>query len=154
MSDDQREQRRHVEVVPGSAAPLSVQEEAIFEAGQRMMAESNDVSKDFAKQMITVSSAAIPVYLALLQAIGLSHRSRTAILLVSLPSLALLLSILLFVVALLPRTRLVSLEVISEIRDVRDKIIRARYRWLLIGLAVFSVAVLSAIASMLVLMSE
>jgi hypothetical protein len=47
-------QSEHIEVVPGSAAPLSIDEETIMEAGRRLLLESIDVSRDFAKQMITV----------------------------------------------------------------------------------------------------
>jgi hypothetical protein len=58
------------EVVPGSVAPLSVGEEVMIEAGRRLFLESVEVSRDFARQMITVSSGAVPIYVALLGIAG------------------------------------------------------------------------------------
>lgn len=153
MSEDKVQPTPRVEVVPGSAKPLTIHEEAIIDAGRQMFAESGQVSRDFAKQMITAASAAIPVYLGLLGAAGLSHRSRTTVLLVALPSLAFLLSVLLFVLALMPRRELVSLQNLDQLSDAREKFLRTRYQWIQIGLTVFGSAVIGAIASVLTLMS-
>lgn len=100
MSDDNADdQAKQIEVVPGSAAPLSIDEEALIEAGRRLLLESIDVSRDFAKQMITVSSGAIPIYVALLGIADLRNRAPATLILVSLPSLVFFGSTLLFVFA-------------------------------------------------------
>src|ERR1700735_4141930 len=95
-------QSQDIEVVPESAAPLSIDEETIIEAGRRLLLESIDVSRDFAKQMITVSSGAIPIYVALLGIANLRRRVPVTLILVSLPSLVFFSATLLFVLALLP----------------------------------------------------
>jgi hypothetical protein len=91
-----------IEVVPGSAAPLSIDEETIIEAGRTLLLESIDVSRDFAKQMITFSSGAIPIYVALLVKANLRHRVPVTLILVSLPSVVFFVATLLFTLALLP----------------------------------------------------
>lgn len=147
-------QSQNIEVVPGSAAPLSIDEEAIIEAGRRLLLESIDVSRDFAKQMITVSSGAIPIYVALLGIANLRHRAPVTLILVSLPSLVFFSATLLFVLALLPRKTSFSMQLLDEIKNARDGLIRARYLWIKLGLAVFSVGVISAVGSILALMSS
>jgi hypothetical protein len=84
MSDNNVEdQIQNVEVVPGFVAPLSVDEEVMIEAGRRLFLESIEVPRDFAKQMITVSSGAVPIYVALLGIADLKHRSTDMLILVS-----------------------------------------------------------------------
>lgn len=144
---------RNIEVEPGSVAPLSLDEEAIIEAGRRLLTESIELSRDFAKQMITVSSGAIPIYIALLGVADLRGRTSLTLLLVSLPSLVLLISTLFFVIALLPRQQLFSMQFINDVRDARDELLRVRRRWIKVGLTAFGLGVVSAIAALLALMS-
>lgn len=145
---------RGIEVEPGSVAPLSLDEEVIIATGRRLLVESIEQSRDFAKQMITVSSGAIPIYIVLLGVANLRGRTSTTLLLVSLPSLVLLFSTLLFVLALLPRQKLFSMQVIDQVRDARDELLRVRYRWIKLGLTAFVLGVVSAIAVVLALMSK
>jgi hypothetical protein len=155
MSDDNvGDHTERIEVVPGSVAPLSIDEEATVEAGRRLFLESIEVPRDFAKQMITVSSGAIPIYVALLGIANLKHRSIAALILVSIPALVFLLSALVFVIALLPRGALISVQILDEIREARNRLIVARYFWIKVGFAIFTAGVCLALASVLALMAS
>lgn len=147
------EPENRIEVVPNPVhPPLTAHEEAILEAGRRLMVESIDVSRDFAKQMITVTSGAIPIYLGLLSIAKLQQRAPATLFLSSMPAVSFFLSALFFVLALLPREGFFSLQIINEVRNARNKLLRRRRRWIMAGLTVFGVGVLSAIAVTLSLM--
>lgn len=155
MSDGGTEdQFQRVEVVPGSVAPLSIGEEVVIEAGRRLFLESVEVSRDFARQMITVSSGAVPIYVALLGIADLRHRSTSSLVLVSIPALVFLSSTLFFVLALLPRKALISVQILDDIREARNRLMSARYLWIKLGLAIFGAGVCSALASVLALMGS
>ena len=156
MSDDDavRKAGRAVEVVPGSVAPLSPDEEVMIEAGRRLFLDSLDVGRDFAKQMITASSGAVPIYVALLGIADLRHRLTSTLILVSLPALVFLSCTLFFVLALLPRRELMSIQIIDDIRDARNRLMRARYLWIKIGLIAFGSGTLAALACVVALMSS
>ena len=153
MTEDVTPQGRGVEVVPGSAGPLSIHDEAIIEVGRRLFVESVDVTRDFAKQMITVSTGAIPVYVALLGLAGLRRRDVTTLVLASLPSVAFLVAGLCFVLALLPRKEFFSVQILDQMQEARRNLLRKRYRWILVGLAVFGASIISSIVVILTLMS-
>lgn len=155
MSDDNVEdQSQHVEVVPGSVAPLSIDEEVTIEAGRRLFLESMEVPRDFAKQMITVSSGAVPIYVALLGIAGLKGRSTAALILASIPALVFLSTTLIFVLALLPRKALISVQILDEIQEARNRLMTARYLWIKLGLITFTVGICSALASVMALMGS
>jgi len=145
---------QHAEFVPGSAAPLSIDEEAMIEAGRRIFLESVEVSRDFARQMITVSSGAIPVYVALLGAAGLKHRSTATLTLASTPALLFLSAMLFFVIALLPRKEFFAVQIIDEIRDARNRLVRARFLWIMLGFVLFGSGICAALTSILLLMTS
>lgn len=153
MTEDASHQRPEVEVVPGSAAPLSIDDEAVIEVGRRLLVESVDVTRDFAKQMITVSTGAIPVYVALLGLADLRHRSTTTLVLASLPSIAFLVAALFFVIALLPRRKFFSAQILDQIKKARTNLLLTRYRWILFGLVIFGLSIISSIITILTLMS-
>lgn len=155
MSDDNvGDQVQSVEVVPGSVAPLSIDEEAMIDAGRGLFLESIEVPRDFAKQMITVSSGAVPIYVALLGIANLKHRSTATLILVSIPALVFLFSALVFVMALLPRKALISIQIIDEIREARNRLMATRYLWIKVGLIIFAAGVCSALACTLALMAS
>jgi hypothetical protein len=152
MTEDTTGQGQHVEVVPESAEPLSIHDEAIVEAGRRLLVESVDVTKNFAQQMITISTGAIPVYVALLGLAGLRQRNTTTLVLASLPSIAFLVSTLCFVLALLPRKEYLSVQMLDRIQEARGNLLRTRYRWIILGLAIFGLSIMSSIIVVLTLM--
>jgi hypothetical protein len=104
--------------------------------------------------MITVSSGAVPIYVGLLGIAGLKHRSTVTLILVTMPTLAFFSSILFFALALLPRPGFISVQIIDEIREARTEIISTRYLWIKIGFSAFGAGVLSAVVSVMTLMSS
>jgi len=153
MAEDAGHQKPSIEVVAGTAVPLSIHDEAIIEVGRRLFVESVDVMRDFAKQMITISSGAIPVYVALLGLADLRHRNSTTLVLASLPAVAFLVAGLCFVIALLPRKEFFSVQILDQMQETRRNLLRKRYRWILAGLGIFGTSIISSIIVILTLMS-
>jgi hypothetical protein len=113
--------------------------EGLYEAGKALLVGSVDVGRDFCKSMITVASAAIPVYAALLAlAIGKEFRpSFGQGVVLTLAPVALLLSATTFAIGYFPTTSTFSLDVPSEIEVARKATVSKRLRWSYIGFALF-----------------
>ena len=122
------------------AEPLSPHNEVLYEASKEMLKSSMTTGRDFCQFMITVSTGAIPTYLALLKFV-LPEK-------VVLPVVGLILSVIPpFVFGYLPTTSRFSLDIIEEIKGVYEETIMRRKRIINIGLSVFLVGSISAILS-------
>lgn len=126
--------------------PVSVHNIALYEAGKKLLIESIDAGKDFIKFMITLSVSMVPVYFALLRYIGLNemgfHEGLSIISLI--PPIFFLLAIVSYVSGYFPRTEKFSLEIIDQIRKVRDKFIKTRKKFILFGTSLFILGLLSS----------
>ena len=143
--------RDRVEVSTPEA--LSLQDQAIIEFGRRLYVESDDVGRDFAKQMITVSTGAIPIYIALANLGGLSSRSAIVVVAAGLPAIVYLGSALMFVWSYRPIRSTVSLELPNEVEAARKESLDHRQRWNITALSIFVLATLASIGIVLALMA-
>ena len=114
----------------------------MLEAGRKMLSDSIVVGRDFARQMVTLSSGAIPIYVAL---VGLAYPRDAATPVLFLPPTLFLLAVLTFAWSALPKHGVVSLDVIEDIARARDEAIKVSSRGLWTGFAIFSLAIASAI---------
>jgi hypothetical protein len=104
-------------------AKVSPHSKAIYEAGKKLLTDSIENCKDFCKSMITICTAAIPIYLALLKLTGIekfdyANLSKTLIVFFLLPPFLYLVSCITFILGYLPRTGKFSLDIIA----IRKKI--------------------------------
>jgi hypothetical protein len=129
--------------------PLTSHNEGLIEAGKAMLVSSVDVGRDFCKSMITVATAAIPVYIALVGlAVGKDFRPDFQEgLVLSLAPAALLASAISFGIGYFPKSASFSLDVPSEIDAVRQATLKKRMRWAYIGLGLFVLGVVLSMAS-------
>ena len=103
--------------------PVSPHNQAIYEAGKKMLIDSVDVGRSFSQFMITLSSSLIMVYIGILQFIWgketLAPTLGSALYL--LPPIFFLVSCALFIISYFPRTDNYSLDILEEIKTARRR---------------------------------
>lgn len=120
---------------------------ALYEAGKTILIDSVKTGRDFCQSMITTSTAAIPVYLAIIAfllpkdyilGIGMG-------IVIAGPAVLSLLAALLFALGYFPINDYFSLDIIEEIEKARSKIINRRRTFAIVGMTMFALATLYAI---------
>jgi hypothetical protein len=135
-----------------SIADVSPHSKALYEAGKSLLIDSVTTAREFCKSMITISASAIPIYLGILSYLlpkeyELGVRAGITI---SGPAVGLLLASAIFVIGYLPITSKFSLDVIEEIEQERDKVIKHRNKFVRVGLIVFIFSSLWAIYAVVI----
>lgn len=136
-----------------SPSPITPQNNALLEAGKNILLESVSVGRDFCKEMITISSGAIAIYLGLLtfirpeyfEKINLSFSNSFIALL---PAFLFLAATLCFALGYYPRKTEFSLDVIDGVNGItneRTKMINNRAFWARLGFIAFSLGIAAAI---------
>jgi MFS family permease len=135
--------------VPTSVGPLSPHNEALYETGKEIMKNSLSTGRDFCSSMITISSGAIPVYLGLLGFVLPENFEMTLseLVLSVVPPFVFLVSALVFVFGYLPKVGRFSLNVVEEIEQAYESVLKRRKNLIMLGVALFSVGSILAIAS-------
>lgn len=114
-----------------TAVSLSIQDSTILEAGKKIFLNSIETSRDFSKSMITICSAIIPSYLAILGLLGfnsgLKFHDNKFNFLIAIPPL-LLLSLLIYMLAYSPKSSRYTLDIIKDVHLSINKIIKKRDR--------------------------
>lgn len=99
--------------------------------------------------MITLNAALVPVYLGILKFIGIDKKLASFMLGIKLiyliPSLFLLVSCALFILAYFPRYSQYSLELLDEISSAHEQIIKERKKWIFWASIMFLIGMLAAI---------
>jgi len=125
---------------------------ALYEAGKTILIDSVKTGRDFCQFMITTSTGAIPVYLAII-AFLLPKDYALGILMgivVAGPAILFLLAALVFVLGYFPTSNSFSLDIIDEIEKARNRIINRRRKFALVGFAIFAIATFYAIVVFIV----
>jgi len=132
-----------------SVEPLSPHNEALYEAGKDMLKSSISTARDFCKFMITISTGAIPTYLALLKFVLPEEVVLPVIKLVLsvIPPFFFLISAMIFVFGYFPITHRFSLDIIEEIQGAYEETIAKRNKFIKYGFTVFLTGSISAILS-------
>jgi len=138
-------QARKVEV--SQVGAVSPHNKAIYEAGKTMLIDSIKTGRDFCQLMITTSTGAIPVYLAIITFL-LPKDYALGILMgivVALPAVFFLIAALIFAYGYFPTGDYFSLDIIEEIEIARNRNIDRRRKLATVGFVTFAVATLYAI---------
>lgn len=121
--------------------------DALYEAGKKLLMDSVETGRDYCKFMITTSVGAIPVYLGLLGVMLPEKYEPTwtsgPVLIV--PPLLFVASAALSIAGYLPRVATFSLDLPEEIEEVRQATIGRRRKFALAATTLFCVAALFAI---------
>ncbi len=126
---------------------LSPHNAALMEAGKQMLLESVSLGREFLKDMIGVTAAAIGVYTGLL-AFALPEKYRPSIFqmpFVIAPVALFLTAITIFAIGYFPQTGELSVELPATIERERVTAIKSRRRHAFWGLSCFGVGVLTAL---------
>jgi hypothetical protein len=122
--------------------------EALYEAGKKLLLDSVETGRDYCKFMITTSMSAIPVYLALLGLMLPAEYQPTwtsgPVLIVA--PVVFLAAAGVAIAGYLPRVATFSLDLPQEIEDARQATIDRRRRFALAATVLFCVAALCTVA--------
>ena len=127
-----------------AAQPITPHNDALYEAGKKLLVDSVETGREFCKLMITTCVSAIPIYLSLLQ-LALPKGYRAGILLgmlFVLPAILFLAGAVVAVVGYLPTMAEFSLDLPHEINRHRSATIRRRRIVAHVCLAVFAAGAL------------
>jgi hypothetical protein len=129
--------------------PLSLQNEALIEAGKTMLVGSLDVGRDLCKTMITVCSSAVPLHIALLgfvlgkrPALGIGSGSVALV-----GPLCYLLGVCAFAYGYFPLLGDISLEDISSITTARNATISHRKQCAIVGIMLFVAGIIATLGA-------
>lgn len=126
---------------------LTPHDEAIFEAGKALLIDSIKTGRDFCQFMITTSTGAIPVYLAIM-AFLLPKDYTLGIgkgIVIAGPALLFLVAALIFAFGYFPTSNYFSLDDPDEVEKARNRIINRRRNLAIAGFISFAIATLYAI---------
>lgn len=129
---------------------MSLHDRALRDAGKSLLSDTLSVGRDFCKQMITLSTGAIPIYLALLKFVlpAKYKLSQCQVVTVVSAGVLFLLSTLIFAWALYPKTEQFSLDMLDEVHNAREAMIRRRSEGNFWGCLVFAGGTLAAIGAL------
>lgn len=122
--------------------PVTPHNEALYEAGKKLLVDSIDVGRKFCEFMITTSLSAIPLYLGLLKLVLPNNYS-----LQTTREVAFLFPVFLFLIATgffaygyFPQSGQISLDLPHDIENARNRTIRHRHLFAILGSASFAIA--------------
>ena len=143
--------KRNNKIKLESVEPLSPHNEALYEAGKDVLKSSISTARDFCKFMITMSTGAIPTYLALLEFVLPEEIVLPVdrLVLSVIPPFIFLISAVIFTLGYLPATHHFSLDIVEEIRTMYQGMIVRRKKFIKYGIVVFLVGSISAIVSII-----
>jgi len=138
-----------VRVTVGPPRPISIQNEALLEAGKEMLSKSVEVGRDFCKTMVTVCGAAIPIHVALVGlAAGKEFKFDLLQGLLALAGPALyLIAMCTFSYGYFPGRSAMSLEDVDSIAKARDSALERRYESALGGTSLFAFGVIATLGA-------
>jgi len=129
-----------------SVAILDNSDKALLEYGKNVLINSVDIIKNFAQSMITLVSGLFAVYFALIEFLGITslQTDQAAMIkdVIVLPPIFFIISLIVFVLAVLPLPGRVSLNILSDIERDRRLTLLTKYIAVILGMA-FLVAALS-----------
>ncbi len=123
------------------ASALSPHDKALLKFGENLVVGSLDTIKDFAKTMITLVSGMFAVYFAILKFLGAEDvtkiGSKAIVGIVDVPPMLFVVSIIAFVLGVLPIYLRLSLNDPSSIRKVRLTLVGVKYAAVSAGVILF-----------------
>jgi hypothetical protein len=128
-------------IEPISVEVLSDTDKAIIEEAKKALVDSAETIKDFGRSMVTVVSGLFTVYFALLKFIGItSSKDIPNESIILLPPVLFIISLILFVMTILPLPGWLSLIFLSDIEKSRHQILIRRYVFVVAAVTFFVAA--------------
>jgi hypothetical protein len=127
--------------------PLSIHDYSLIESAKDILAESINVSRGFCIEMLRISSAAIPAYVAIIALTKpkLDEFCFLSLVIISVSPMLFLIAILLFVLAYRPQLYSIDINDPDDIENMRRVILQNRNRISTCGFIVFCVAVIFSV---------
>lgn len=144
------------ESVVKAGEPLSVDAKLYLALGEKVILQSIDTGREYAKLMMTFSYGAIPVYLSLLGAFAQRKVAELAFsmqLALAIPIGVYIFSSVLFMLAFYPKHGDVNASIVESVKGFFGSTVDARRRANLWATVVFGVGTAASVAVLLVLMS-
>lgn len=140
-------QQQAFKVQVSQVGAVSPHNKAIYEAGKTMLIDSIKTGRDFCQFMITTSTGAIPVYLAIIAFLLPKDYSLGIFMgiVIAGPAVLFLLAALIFAYGYFPTGDYFSLDIIEEIEVARNRNIDRRRKLATVGFVIFAIAILYAI---------
>lgn len=147
MNEDKKSENQGVEIVGVSA--VTPHNRALYEAGKNLLVESITTSRDFCKFMISMSTGAIPIYLALIKFVLPEKYTLTfnQSALVVIPAFLFLIASIVFTFGYFPQSGNFSLDIIEEIEWERKKTLEMRAKVTRIGFSLFLIGTIISIGN-------
>ena len=147
MNEDKKSENQGVELVGVSA--VTPHNRALYEAGKNLLVESITTSRDFCKFMISMSTGAIPIYLALIKFVLPEKYTLTfnQSALVVIPAFLFLIASIVFTFGYFPQSGNFSLDIIEEIERERKKTLEMRAKVTWIGFSLFLIGTIISIGN-------
>ncbi len=147
MNEDKKSEIQGVELVGVSA--VTPHNRALYEAGKNLLVESITTSRDFCKFMISMSTGAIPIYLALIKFVLPDKYTLTfnQSALVVIPAFLFLIASIVFTFGYFPQSGYFSLDIIEEIERERKKTLEMRAKVTWIGFSLFLIGTIISICN-------
>ena len=125
---------------------------AVYEAGKTILIDSIKTGRDFCQFMITTSTGAIPIYLAIIAFLLPKDYALGVIMgvVAAGPAVLFLIAAFIFALGYFPISDYFSLDITDEIEKARSRIINRRRNFALIGFIIFATATLYAIVVVIV----
>lgn len=121
---------------------LTAHDEAVLEAGKKILIDSINVGREFAKFMITTSFSALPLYFALLKFLSENEKSQKIGVLDIAPPILFILSSVTYIICFFPKHGEISVDDLQEVEHTRIQIVKRRKLLLLIATTIFVSALL------------
>ena len=137
-------------IVTRGSCPISVHNRALCEVGKIILIDSLSVGRNFCKDMITISTGAIAIYLGFIRfLIPLTFEKQDLSLLggliLSTPGFLFLIASVFFALGYLPKISGFSLDFIESVELARRDLLNKRMDQARLGFAFFSLGMLAAI---------
>lgn len=146
LADDQTKSEKDESIEVVSVDTLDNSDKALLEYGRNVLINSVDILKNFAQSMITLVSGLFAVYFALLQFLGITSLQTAQVDMIRdvivLPPIFFIMSLIFFVLAVLPLPGKLALNILSDIDRDRRLTLLIKYFAILLGMA-FLIAALS-----------
>jgi len=124
-----------------SVSPLDAYEKALMKFAENQLVSSIDTIKTFSQTMITLVSGMFAVYFAILKFLGIETTENVEVLfiksIVGIPPTLFILSIIAFIVAIIPWVRTISYTKPKDVECTRETVILVKYASVMIGIGLF-----------------
>lgn len=150
MNNDGEER---IVAITEEVSSLTVQDEAMLEFGRRLLLDSVEDGRSFCRQMITIATGAIPIYLGLLKLWFPDDKSAPArnSIYFAVPVFLFLLATMSFSLGYIPLWYEPTIGNLANIENTRLKLMRHRAIWGLIGFVLFCLGIFVSVLAVLFL---